>query len=323
MKIYIPHEISQISDLLEDIQDSLEPYVPRESRLKWVRFNPDTHDYEIGFSGDMHGAGQFITDQIRLRNIQGACFTAAQHPETREQMVFRVFAFRPDDLNSLKEIVEKKIEENRLAALEREKAEIENYKRATSPAGLKEIFRLQITVAKRSAGQTAYETNIALVLLGREIDENTSWSIEKSLPLIPDSLKPHSADIRQRIAEEFIKSRALDGEIAKWEVMQAFSKAASNENIMETFGFKENLAERTPRDLVKESCLAAFFLGVNSKDMPEDLKSEIRPGTKSIEKVLSAPAINEEERQKMMADAGDRFIERRKLSATMKELNLV
>lgn len=323
MKVFIPPEIIQISDLLEDIQDSQEPYIPRETRLKWIRYNPDTYDYEIGFSGEMLGANQFITEQIRLRKIQGACFIVPQHPETREQMNFRVFAFRPDDLGSLKEIAEKKIEADKQAALRREQAEIESFERAISVVELKKTFRIYNDVEKRSAFQTAHETNIALYLLGKEIDPNTGWTIEKSLPETPDSLKPDLAEIRLRMAKEFIKNRALEGEVVKWDVKRAFSKAASNENIMETFGLKENLDERTPRDLMKESCLAACFLGVGSGDVPADLKSEVTARIESIKKILSDPVLSKGERKKLMTDAGKKFVESRKLSGTMKELNLI
>ena len=143
------------------------------------------------------------------------------------------------------------------------------------------------------------------------------------LPKIPESLKPRLAEIKTGMAEEFIRARALESEVAKWDVMQAFAKAASNETVVNTFGFKENMDERTPKDLIKESCLAAFLLGVSTKGIPADLKSEITAGTKDIEEILSADVLKNEERQSLMKDAGKKFIESRKLSGTMRELKLI
>jgi hypothetical protein len=323
MKTFIPHEIVQISDLLEDIQASQWPCSPDKVRIKWNRYNPDTHDYEIGISGDMHSTVRFITEQIRLRNIQGACFTVSQHPETREHMSFNVFAFRLGDLKPLQKIARDKIEADKAEALREERIEVEKFNHASSAIGLKEIFRLPKNIARRSASQIAHETNIALVLLGRDIDSNTQWAIEKVLPKIPESLKPRLTQIKSRIAKEFIKKRALESEVAKWDVMRAFSKAASNESVVDTFKLKENMDERTPRDLIKESCLAAFLIGVSAQGIPADIKSEITAGTKGIKKILSASVLNRVERQGLMKDAGKKFIESRKLSGTMQELKLI
>ncbi|HEU4839549.1 MAG TPA: hypothetical protein VFS88_09110, partial [Micavibrio sp.] len=77
------------------------------------------------------------------------------------------------------------------------------------------------------------------------------------------------------------------------------------------------------RDLMKESCLAAFLIGASPQGIPADIKSEITAGTKGIKKILSASVLSREERQGLMKDAGKKFIESRKLSGTMQELKLI